>query len=99
MYSHTVIFKLNGNDDERRRLATEFASAIIALRDKIDVIVDVVAGVNINPGEQADVMLAVKVEQFEHIAAYSNHPDHLAAAALLKGHVDCRLCVDTEITD
>ena len=97
MYLHNVIFKLTGTAEERRVLATRFAAAINALKGQIDVIVDVRAGVNINPAEQADVMLTVTVRHYEDIAVYSNHPAHLAAAAILKGHVDTRLCVDTEI--
>lgn len=97
MYLHNVIFKLTGTAEERRVLATRFAAAINALKGQIDVIVDVRAGVNINPAEQADVMLTVTVSDFNDIATYSNHPAHLAAAALLKGHVDTRMCVDTEI--
>lgn len=97
MYLHNVIFKLAGPADERRALAERFAAAINALKSQIDVIVDIHAGVNVNPAEQADVMLTVTLNTFDDIAAYATHPAHLAAAALLKGHVDTRLCVDTEL--
>lgn len=96
MYKHTVIFRLNGTAEQRRELAERFSEAILALRDQIDVIRDVVTGVNINPDESADVMLTVTVDNFEDIATYSAHPAHIAAAGILKGHVETRLCVDAQ---
>ena len=97
MVKHIVMFKLKGSDEERRNLALKFKAAIDALPEKIDVLRAVETGVNGNPSEQFDVVLTATVDTMADVAVYAKHPDHVAAAGLLAGHVDIRACVDYEL--
>lgn len=96
MVKHIVTFKLNGTLDERRALARRFADALSSLPSLIPVLQSIEVGINQNPTEQWDLVLTALVPTLDDVVAYANHPAHLAAAAIVKGHVDSRACVDYE---
>ena len=94
MVKHIVSFKLSGSAEERREVARQFAEALIALPEKIDVLQSMEVGINENPAEDWDVVLTAVVPTMADVATYANHPAHVAAAGLLAGHKDARACVD-----
>ena len=94
MVKHIVMFKLTGTADERRAVATSFKEALMALPGVIDCLQSMEVGLNQNPAEDWDVVLTAVVPTMADVAVYANHPAHVAAAALLKGHKDLRACVD-----
>jgi hypothetical protein len=49
---------------------------------------------NINPAEQWDICLESEFDSLDDVKAYSAHPAHLAAAAILKEAKADRACVD-----
>jgi flagellin-specific chaperone FliS len=96
MVKHIVMFQLAGSDAERLEVAKKFKAALEALPKVIDVLQSIEVGLNQNPAEQWDVVLTALVPTMADVATYANHPAHLAAAALLKGHKQNRACVDYE---
>jgi flagellin-specific chaperone FliS len=90
------MFQLAGSDAERLEVAKKFKAALEALPKAIDVLQSIEVGLNQNPAEQWDVVLTALVPTMADVATYANHPAHLAAAALLKGHKQNRACVDYE---
>ena len=51
---------------------------------------------NVNPGESFDIALYSEFDTLDDVKAYSVHPAHVAAAALLKDCKRSRSCVDYE---
>lgn len=94
MVKHIVTFKLSGTRQERTEVAKEFKAALEALPEVIDCLQAIEVGINDNPGEEWDVVLTAILPTMEDVAVYANHPAHLAAAGLLKGHKADRACVD-----
>lgn len=94
MVKHIVTFKLSGTRQERTKVAEEFKAALEALPEVIDCLQTIDVGINENPGEEWDVVLTAVLPTMEDVAVYANHPAHLAAAGLLKGHKADRACVD-----
>ena len=97
MVKHIVLFKLNVEEPERSQVINDFCNAVMALPEKIDVIRHIEVSRNINPAEQYDIALNSSFDTLADVATYATHPDHVAAASLLKGKVASRACVDYEI--
>lgn len=94
MVKHIVTFKFRGSDAERHEVAGRFAEALLSLPDKIEVLKSMEVGINENPAEEWDLVLTATVPTMADVAVYSNHPAHVAAAALIAGHKEARACVD-----
>ena len=94
MVKHIVTFKLTGSPEERLQVARNFKEALEALPEHIDVLESIEVGINENPAEEWDVVLTAIVPSMADVAIYANHPAHVAAAGLLKGHKADRACVD-----
>lgn len=94
MIKHIVSFKLSGTAEERRNVARQFAEALMALPEKIDVLQSMEVGLNENPAEDWDVVLTAVVPTLADVNTYATHPAHVAAAGLLAGHKAARACVD-----
>lgn len=94
MVRHIVMFKLRGSDEERKKIANEFAQAINALPEKIQVLRSVTCAVNENPMEEWDVVLTADLDSMEDVAIYAAHPEHVAAASILAPYKEARACVD-----
>lgn len=97
MIRHIVTFKLKGSDELRREKATQFRDALMALPGKIEQLRRMEVGINMNPAETWDIVLTADVDDMEGLAAYANHPLHLAAASIIKDCKEERACVDYEI--
>lgn len=90
------MFKLNGSADERRKIASEFRDALMALPGIIPVLRSMEVGLNQNPAESWDVVLTAVVDKMEDVPLYANHPAHVSAASIVKPHAAGRACVDYE---
>ena len=98
MVKHIVMFKLKEtlSMEEKLDVMNRFKSAIEALPAKIDVIRKVFVGLNINEAEQWDICLESEFDSWEDVKLYAVHPDHVAAAGILKDAKLDRACVDYE---
>ncbi len=97
MVKHIVTFKLTGTAAERLAVARSFKEALEALPGVIDCLRSIEVGINENPAETWDVVLTATLDTMEDVAVYANHPAHVAAAALFKGHKADRACVDYQL--
>ena len=104
MVKHIVMFKLKESLSENEKIEimnneimNNFKSAIEALPQTIKFIKDIHVGLNINPSEKWDICLDSTFDSLEDVKAYSVHPDHVAAAGIIKDAKEDRACVDFEI--
>lgn len=91
---HTVMFKLQGDEQQRKELAQRFADALMELPAIIPQLKSMETGLNVNPNESFDVILTAEADSLEDIAAYSAHPAHVACVDIIRGHIKTRACVD-----
>lgn len=98
MVKHIVLFKLKENlsQEEKWKVMNDFKAAIEALPAKIDFIRHICVGLNANPAEKWDICLDSEFDSLSDVNAYAVHPDHVAAAGLLKEVKADRACVDYE---
>lgn len=96
MIKHTVMFKLNGSDEQRRKIAEDFKAALLSLPEKIKCLRSMEVGININPSEDWDLVLIAEVLTMNDVEVYSKHPAHVAAASIVAPHKEARACVDYE---
>lgn len=88
------MFRLKGTPEERRDLAARFAQALLELPALIPELKAMESALNVNPQESFDVILTAEADSLEDIAVYSAHPAHQACVDIIRGHIDCRACVD-----
>ena len=98
MVKHIVMFKLKEtlSAEEKLDVMNHFKAAIEALPATINVIRKVFVGLNINEAETWDICLESEFDTLEDVKAYAVHPDHVAAAGILKDANQDRACVDYE---
>lgn len=98
MVKHIVLFKLKETlpQEEKVKVMNDFKAAIEALPAKISCIRKVFVGLNMNPAEKWDICLESEFDTLADVNAYASHPDHVAAAGLLKEVKEDRACVDYE---
>lgn len=94
MVKHIVTFKLKGDAQTRRDAARRFADALLALPEKIEVLMAMEVGLNENPAEDWDVVLTATLPSMADVDVYARHPDHVAAAAIIAPLKEARACVD-----
>ncbi len=94
MVKHIVIFRFTGTPAERQAVAAEFRDALVKLPAIIPQLKSIEVGINVNPAEADDLVLTATADSLEDVAAYSAHPAHQAAVALIAGHKGSRACVD-----
>lgn len=99
MVKHIVLFQLKKELplEVRQEVMNRFKEAIEKLPATIRFIRHIHVGLNINPDEAWDICLESAFDSLEDVKNYSIHPDHQAAAALLKDYKANRSCVDFEI--
>lgn len=97
MVKHIVTFKLKGSAEQRRSYCEDFKAALMALPEEIDVLRAIEVGINENPAESWDIALIATVDNMADVAAYSRHPAHVAAAAIISDVKADRACVDFEV--
>lgn len=91
------MFKLKGTATDRHQAAAKFADALMKLPASIDCLQAMEVGINENPSETWDVVLTATIDSMANVATYANHPDHIAAAAIIAPLKESRACVDYEI--
>jgi hypothetical protein len=98
MVKHIVMFKLKEtlSQEEKLDVMNRFKAAIEALPEKIEVIRKVFVGLNINEAEKWDICLESEFDSLDDVKLYAAHPDHVAAASILKDAKLDRACVDYE---
>lgn len=96
MIKHIVLFKLKNDIEpsQKEGLKQDFKRALEALSGKIDCLRSIEVGLNDNPEESFDIALTTTFDTFDDLRHYANHPDHLAAAAIIKEVKEARACVD-----
>ncbi|MBR5323983.1 MAG: Dabb family protein [Muribaculaceae bacterium] len=96
MVKHIVLFKVKEfeNPEEKRQVLEQFRDALMALPPKIPCLISIEAQINENPAESFDLALTTVFNNFEDLATYAAHPDHVAAAAIFKAVAAGRACVD-----
>lgn len=96
MIKHIVLFKLKKDipDSERTAIMQNFKNALEALKAKIPCLLSIEVGLNANTEETYDIALTTTFDTFEELYYYANHPDHLAAASIIKNVKESRACVD-----
>lgn len=99
MVRHVVTFQFSGTPEIRRAVATHFKEALLALPEKIEELKSIQVGINENPAEQWDLVLIAEAETLADVAAYSAHPAHQAAVAIIADHKANRACVDYTIEE
>lgn len=97
MTKHIVEFKFMGSSEERVALASEFKAALLALPTQIECLESMEVGINENPAESWDLVLTAVVGSMDEVDVYAKHPAHVAAAAIVKGKVEARACVDYNV--
>ncbi len=98
MVKHIVLFKLKDtlSKEEKCEVMNRFKAAIEELPEKIEVIRKVFVGLNINETEQWDICLESEFDTLDDVKLYAAHPDHVAAAGILKDAKADRACTDYE---
>lgn len=99
MIRHIVLFKLNSFQNEALKVAKlqEIKLALEALPARISEIKLLSVGINTNTAEQFDISLLTEFASIEDMHAYVAHPDHVAAAIIIREVLESRACVDSVI--
>jgi hypothetical protein len=98
MIRHIVFWRLNGDSAEARaKQACDIKAALEGLNGKIPGLLRIEVGIDFSAGpDSADVALYSEFESREALDAYHHHPDHLAAAPVVKAARVERRVVDYE---
>lgn len=97
MVRHIVMWRMADTEDKREK-AQAIKENLEALKDKIDVIVDIEVGLNFEGSEAAsDVVLVSTFKSVEDLNTYQQHPAHKAVGATyVRPNVAERRVVDYE---
>ncbi|OUQ75688.1 Dabb family protein [Flavonifractor sp. An100] len=87
-------FKPELTQAQREEAGKDIVARLEALKDKIPCLVDIRAYCPPLDSSNCDLVLYSLVEKEEDLPAYQNHPDHLAAAGVLKASFGDRRCCD-----
>ncbi len=96
MIKHVVLFKFKPfiNEQKQQAKEQEIKDALLALKDKIDVLRSIEVGLNSNPDEEYNLVLITTFYKFVDIKVYAQHHAHLEVVALIKDVKEKRACVD-----
>lgn len=97
MIRHIVMWKIADSEDKEKR-AADIKENLEALKDKIDVLVDIEVGLDFNTSEAAsDVVLVSTFKTKEDLELYQDHPEHKSVGAnFVRPYVKERRVVDYE---
>lgn len=97
MIKHIVMWRLVPAPDMAER-AIAIKENLEALKDKIDLIVDIEVGININTTDTvSDIVLVSTFNSVEDLNEYQNHPSHKAVGTnFVKPYVEERRVCDYE---
>lgn len=95
MIKHVVMFKLLEPTPENLQSAKE---KLLAMDGQIDILKDLVVGVNILDSERAyDLVLESKFDTIEDLKTYANHPVHLPVVEYMRKVCSVIAMVDYKI--
>ncbi|MBN2282169.1 MAG: Dabb family protein [Candidatus Marinimicrobia bacterium] len=93
MIKHIVMWKLK--DENKAENASEMVARLAVLKNKIEEIKHIEAGVNINPAEVAyDVALYSEFENEVSLSNYQNHEAHQEVVKFIRSVTTSRVVVD-----
>ncbi|MEJ6950798.1 Dabb family protein [Natronospora cellulosivora (SeqCode)] len=96
MIKHIVMWKLA--EENKKENLDKMKKVLEDLKDKIEEIVEIEAGIDINGSEAAyDITLYSSFKSEEDLDTYQKHPDHLKAAEFVKKVAIDRAVVDYEV--
>lgn len=97
MIKHIVVWRIADGEDKLARAAA-MKENLEALKDKIDVLIDIEVGINFNNTEAAsDVVLVSTFASAEDLEIYQDHSEHKAVgASYVRPYVKERRVVDYE---
>ncbi len=99
MINHTVLFKLREFDSEDQKgvVRAKLEHALLALKDKIDVLRYIQVGQNVEFNSPSfDICLVTHFETLHDLEVYRVHPDHLKVVEIVKSSTVDRAVVDYE---
>jgi valyl-tRNA synthetase len=83
---------------EKQAKMQEIKLALEALADSIDFLRSIRVDFNINPSETWDLILTTELDSLADVAAYANHPNHVAVSKNIIAPVKAdRACVDYNV--
>ncbi len=97
MVRHIVMWRLAPCEDKMGK-ALAIKENLEALKDKIDVLLDIEVGINFEGSESAsDIVLVSEFKTADDLAEYQNHPAHKAVGtAYVRPYVSERRVCDYE---
>ena len=99
MIQHIVLFKLNEfeNEDQKAVVRNKITHALLALKDKIEVLKFIQVGQNIELMTPLnDIGLITHFESLGDLEIYRVHPEHLKVVELIKSNTSGRAVIDFE---
>ena len=98
MVKHIVLFKLKEtlSQEEKLKVMNDFKAGLGDVYKRQGFIRHIFVGLNANSAEKWDICLDSEFDTLADVNAYAVHPDHVAAAGLLKEVKADRACVDYE---
>ena len=100
MIKHVVFFRLLDEAEGKTKLenAQIIRDGLLALREKIDVLVDQTVGINIPNAKNTDhdICLTCTFKTWEDLDAYATHPEHVKVAQYIGKCKAARSAVDYE---
>ena len=99
MIQHIVLFKLNEfeNEDHKAVVRNKITHALLALKDKIEVLKFIQVGQNFELMTPAyDIGLISHFETLSDLEIYRVHPEHLKVVELIKSTTSGRAVIDFE---
>jgi SNF2 family DNA or RNA helicase len=97
MIKHIVMWKLKDFAEGCDKLenAKKIKTLLEALKDKIEQIIFLEVGININSSDMAyDAVLYSEFQDVEKLLEYKNHPEHIKVAAFVGKVKEKRVVVD-----
>ncbi len=97
MVRHIVAWKIAQTDDKEQKIL-KIKEELEALKDKVDVIVDIEVGINFNESDGAcDIVLISTFNSKEDLNTYQAHPEHVEVASnFVRPNVCERRVIDYE---
>lgn len=94
MITHVVMWKLK--EQNKKENALKLRNELLALKKTIEVIEFISVDFNLEqaPVENFDVVLTLKVETWEDLGIYANHPDHVNIIDFVRSIVTQRVAID-----
>jgi hypothetical protein len=99
MIQHIVLFKLNEfeNEDLKAVVRNKITHALLALKDKIEVLKFIQVGQNLELMTTSnDIGLITHFETMSDLEIYRVHPEHLKVVELIKSTTSGRAVIDFE---